>query len=219
MWNDANGSLFNKGGNKKLNIVLNVLIAIVAVVLLCEIVFVTNYTGVYVVDKSMQPTLYGAVSKDEAGGDYLYLSKGAKPTYGDIVVVERENGDSLIKRVIALGGDTLILESGKLSIKYKGTDEFIDVEESYVLPENNRDARKNTFPRENTKDGFFVEEGKVFLMGDNRDVSNDSRDLGVFDQSAIYGVVTDWSVKHKKFFSAIHKFFAFDLQKGISCSK
>ena len=217
MLKDVNCSLYNKGGNKKLNIVLNVLIAIVAVVLLCEIVFVTNYTGVYVVDKSMQPTLYGATTKNDPGGDYVYLIKGAKPTYGDIVVVERKNGDPLIKRVIALGGDTIRLESGKLSIKYKGTDVFKDKEEKYVLPENNKDVRKNTFPKENTEGGFFVEEGKVFLMGDNRDVSNDSRDLGVFDQSAIYGVVTGWSVKHKEFFTAVHNFFTFELPKG--CSK
>ncbi len=218
MWNDVNGSLFNKGGNKKLNIVLNVLIAIVAVVLLCEILFVTSYTGVYVVDKSMQPTLYGAVSKEEAGGDYVYLSRSAKPTYEDIVVVERKDGDPLIKRVIALGGDSLRLDHGKLYIKYKGTEEFVHVEEPYVLAENNNpNVSRNTFY--NTDEGFFVEEGKVFLMGDNRDVSSDSRELGVFDQSAIYGVVTEWSVKHKKFFSAVHKFFTFDLQKGISCSK
>ncbi|MDE6868856.1 MAG: signal peptidase I, partial [Clostridia bacterium] len=153
--NDANSGLKKKGGHKKLNIILNVLIAIVAVVLICEIVFVTSYTGVYVVDKSMQPTLYGAVSKDEAGGDYVYLSKRAKPTYGDIVVVERDNADPLIKRVIAMSGDSLKLDRGVLYIKYSGAEEFILVEEPYLAEENNSpENSKNTFC--NTDEGYYV---------------------------------------------------------------
>lgn len=218
MLKDVNASLFNKDGNKKLNIALNVLIVIVAAFLIGEILFVTNYTGVYVVDKSMQPTLYGAATKYEAGGDYVYLLKNAKPTYGDIVVVERENDDPLIKRVIALGGDSLKLIDGVLFIKYKGKDEFVLVEEPYVLDTNNdKNNHKNTFC--NTDEGFFVEDGKVFLMGDNRNVSNDSRDMGAFEQSKVYGVVTDWSLKYKKIFSALHKFFAFDVPNGMNCSK
>ncbi|MDE7453415.1 MAG: signal peptidase I [Clostridia bacterium] len=218
MMRDVNAGLYNKGGGKKLNIVLNVLIAVVAVLLLCEVIFVTSFTGVYVVDKSMQPTLYGAISKDVAGGDYVYLSRSTKPTYGDIVVVERENDDPLIKRVIALGGDSLKLASGELYIKYKGTEEFVLVAEPYVLEANNdKNNRKNTFC--NTDEGYFVEEGKVFLMGDNRDVSYDSRDMGAFEQEKIYGVVTDWSLRNKKFFTSVHKFFTFDLANCSGGSK
>lgn len=224
MLKEANRSLYLKRGTTKLNLALNILIVLVALALLFEVIFVTTFTGIYVVDISMTPTLNGAPDENSAGGDYVYIIKNAKPDYGDIVVVTRENDTPLIKRVIAFGGDCVKLEEGKLFIKYKGESEFKEVEENYVDPERN-DPNKpiNNYPSGNSRypqtggkfeeEAFLVDEGYLFLLGDNRDYSADSRQSGAFKQKNIYGVVTDWSMKNKKAISSVHKFFSFDLPK------
>ncbi|MDE7182604.1 MAG: signal peptidase I [Clostridia bacterium] len=225
MFSEASPSLYIKGGKSKFNIVLNVLIALIALVLALELLFVTHYTGIYVVDVSMTPTLNGAPDENSPGGDYVYVNRSAKPDYGDIVVVTRDNDSPLIKRVIAFGGDSVKIIQGKVYIKYKGNTEFNEdpIEESYIDEERNHPDRNiNNFPQVGgvvKEDGYFVEEGKVFLLGDNRDYSSDSRQNGAFDQNKIYGVVTDWSMKTKKFSSAVHKFFNFDLPRFFGVKK
>ena len=63
-----------------------------------ELLFNQLYTGIYVIDRSMTPTLIGATSAGSADGEFIYVDKYAKPDYGDIVVVYREaNGDNIIK--------------------------------------------------------------------------------------------------------------------------
>lgn len=217
MFSEANRSLYIKSGKSKFNIILNVLIALIALVLVLELLFVTHYTGIYVVDVSMMPTLNGAPDENSPGGDYVYVSRSAKPDYGDIVVVTRENDSPLIKRVVAFGGDSVKIIQGSLFIKYAGSDEFVLVVESYIDADRNHpDKNINNFPQTGGKvneDGYFVENGKVFLLGDNRDYSSDSRQNGAFDENKIYGVVTGWSMKIKKISSSVHKFFNFDLPR------
>ena len=217
MLNEVNASLYSKQGKTKLNIILNVLIVIMLAALLFEVIFAANYSGIYVVGDSMLNTLTGAESEDAAGGDYVYVNRHAKPTYGDIVVVfkDEEHGKTtIIKRFIALGGVYVKLENGVLMIKYKDNTEFETVEESYVSSQNNTP----TNPRNNFyayTDGFYVEEGCMFLLGDNRNVSADSREdkfKGInFPLTSLYGVVPEWSLNNKKVISKIHKYFSFDL--------
>ncbi|MDE6598304.1 MAG: signal peptidase I [Clostridia bacterium] len=192
---------------------LNVLIVIMVIALIIEISFGINYTGYYVVHSSMNPTLTGAETYEQEGGDYVYVNKKAKPTYGDIVVVSKDKDTTIIKRVIALGGDCVILDKGVLKIKYKGSEEFVIVEEPYVAPENNTANSKNTYPKNDLEKGHTVADGAMFLLGDNRDVSVDSRDSGDFPLTSLYGVVTNWSLKNKKFLTGLHTYFKFQLPK------
>ena len=60
MLTEIRNSLYSKNGKSKLNIFLNVAIAIVAIVVVFEIVFSLNFSGIYVVHSSMSPTLTGA---------------------------------------------------------------------------------------------------------------------------------------------------------------
>lgn len=129
-------------------------------------------------------------------GDYLYISLTAEPDYGDIVVIERPEND-IIKRVIAKGGDSLYMEGGVVYIMYSGSDEYVMLEESYVSAENNT-------PSENNFEEVTVPEGDIYVLGDNRDNSSDSRYYGCFSVESVVGVVTDWSLKYKSFFTAVH---------------
>ncbi len=212
MLREVNASLYSENRKSKLNILLNVIIAVIAVVLVAEIMFAINYSGIYVVGSSMYPTLNGAESEDSPGGDYVYVNKHSKPDYGDIVVVFRNSDTTIIKRAVAFGGDYVRIDRGQLQIKYSGTDEFVDVEENYVASENNTpDLPKNNF--HNDENGYYVEEGYFFLLGDNRDVSEDSRSRGSFKMTNLYGVVVNWSMKNKSFISSVHEYFYFDIPR------
>ncbi len=214
MLTEVRTSLYNAQNKSKINIVLNVLIVIMVIALIIEISFGINYSGYYVVHSSMNPTLIGADDFDVSGGDYVYVNKKATPTYGDIVVVSKNNETTIIKRVIALGGDKVKLVNGELWIKYGGAEDFERVTESYVAEENNTSSvKKNTYPSDNTAEGHLVAEGCMFLLGDNRNVSVDSRDSGDFPLTSLNGVVTKWSVKNKKFLTAVHDYFKFKLPK------
>jgi signal peptidase I len=99
---------------------------------------------------------------------------------GDVVVFSRPKaaevtGDDkikdLIKRVIAVGGDTIEAREGQVYVN----DELI--EEPYLPP----DTRTDNLPRTN------VPEGQVFVMGDNRTDSQDSRIFGAIDEDTIVG--------------------------------
>ena len=111
-----------------------IVLIILIFLLLCRGLFSARYIGIYVVGNSMSPTLTGAPERYLSGGDYLYADKYALPERGDIVVVESPSGGYIIKRVIALGGDSLYMEDGIVYIMYEGENSFIALEESYVLP-------------------------------------------------------------------------------------
>lgn len=187
------------------DILCNIAIIAVTFVFITLLVFNALYTRIYVVGLSMQPTLKGAPSLSKAGGDYVYICEYIEPKHGDIVVIDV--GDkNLIKRVIALGGDTVRLDDGVLYLKKSGEEDEKLVEEPYVSPENNTDRRNNTFS------AITVEEGYVFCMGDNRDHSDDSRgSYGQMKVEAIVGVVTAWSMQGKALMTGWNTFFDFTL--------
>jgi len=115
--------------------------------------------------------------------DYLIVSRQAylfdKVTYGDIVVfntsLETANGDKkrLIKRVIGLPGDTIEIRDGKV---YRN--EAL-LEEDYIFEQYTSGSVKP----------MVVPDGELFVMGDNRQNSADSRDerIGTVDEKMIYG--------------------------------
>lgn len=214
MFKTVNKSLFSKKENSKLNVLLNIIICVILLALAVEIIFASTYSGIYVVGSSMNNTLTGAVEVREGsqyiadtGGDYVYADRHAAPDYGDIVVILRSDGTNIIKRVIAKGGDTVKIEGGNLYIKYAGKNEFEYIREDYVSPENNTPSDNNFC----VGSGHLVGDKKLFVLGDNRDVSVDSRASGDFPEESVLGVVAEWSVKGKAFFTAMHKFFYFDL--------
>lgn len=93
---------------------------------------------------------------------------------GDVVVFHypRDPEKSYIKRVIALPGDRLAIEDGRVWVNGKL------VKEDYV-PEEYRDTRslaETVIPQET-----------YFVMGDHRSISSDSREFGPVDRDLIYG--------------------------------
>ena len=144
---------------------LNALLTVILI-----FIFVVRTIGV--VGSSMYPTL-----KD---GDILLCSRiGYEAQYGDIVVVTKPNSQNepLIKRVIALGGQVVEIDFEQGIVKVDGA----VLNEPYI--------NELTHDRGNLVYPLTVPEGHVFVMGDNRNASWDSRTsaVGMVDERHILG--------------------------------
>ena len=107
-------------------------------------------------------------------GDKLILTNYSYvPQRGDVVVVRRENEEPLIKRVIGLPGDTVEIAEGRVILN------GVPLKEPYV--------RGGQTPSMGMTGRLTVPEGYVFVMGDNRGGSLDSRQLGAFSLREIMG--------------------------------
>lgn len=94
----------------------------------------------------------------------------------DIAVIWCESLDEyIVKRVIGVQGDTIEMKSDGL---YRNG---IKLYESYI---NEQDWLRETVPFE-----IVVPDGNIFVLGDNRNHSLDSRALGTFALSNVKGVV------------------------------
>jgi signal peptidase I len=125
----------------------------------------------YVPTESMVPTL--------EVGDLLLAEKVthlfSEPERGDIIIFEASEGGEevdLIKRVVGVPGDKIILVHGSL----------------YVNDERQREPYLNyEQPDQSTYGPLWVPEGYVFVMGDNRANSADSRIFGPVPEKYIVG--------------------------------
>ena len=134
--------------------------AVVAVVIIFCLVFrVATIKGT-----SMLETLQN--------GDKVIISNiNYEPEHGDIVVISRnaensvesESAEPIIKRVIATSGETVDIDFTTGEVKVDGT----VLDEDYISTPTTR-HHDVEFP-------VFVPEGYIFVLGDNRDVSLDSR--------------------------------------------
>ena len=144
--------------------------SVLAVVLLFT--FVVRLIGVD--GHSMVPTL-------QDGDRLLVLNSlwDSDYEYGDIVVLRKESflEEPIVKRVIATEGQTVDIDFASGSVYVDG--ELL--EEDYI--------NEPTYVDEGTQFPLTVPEGSIFVMGDNRNHSSDSRssDLGTVDTRYVIG--------------------------------
>ena len=148
--------------------------------LVCLVIVFTFFGRLTRVDgNSMTNTL-------QNGQLLLVRSLGYEPEQGDIVVlnkttVEHLNGVAIVKRVIATGGQTVDIDYAANSVYVDG--ERLD--ESYIK-EPMADMTGDPLYAQTR---FEVPEGSIFVMGDNRNGSDDSRDarIGFIDEDYVLG--------------------------------
>lgn len=99
-------------------------------------------------------------------------------TQGDILSVRMPSGQYYVKRVIATGGDVVDIRGGSVYVN----DEKL--EEPYLSKEIDTSKKIGgvTFP-------YKVDEGKIFVLGDNREVSEDSREFGAVIRKQVKGKI------------------------------
>ncbi len=160
------------------------------------------YTFVLVDGRSMMPTL--------SDGDVLVANKIKDFERGDIVIIEGKkiNGEPLIKRVIAVGGDSVKIENGRVYLKKSGEADFTELEEPYLESEGITYYPDITDPDCTEAQIREIPEGEVFFLGDNRTDSSDSRSsFGNCKSEDISGVIENWSLSARPFFNFIHRIF------------
>ncbi len=180
--------------------------AIVIAVIIAMLIRAFLFEPVEVQGQSMENTLYNEERLVLYKFGYLF----SEPQKGDIVVLEVREGflnyipfiDLLpfiqkinpfpqeldyIKRVIAVAGDEIDIKDGKVYLNGE------------VLTENytKGSTKVRTYGSDVLKYPVIVPEGKVFVLGDNRENSSDSRSIGFIDVDKIKG-------------QALYRFWPFD---------
>ncbi len=155
-----------------IEIVFDILDSVKSAVIVVFLVFALVFRVVGVDGDSMNPTL--------SDGEWLAVTGGYTTIErGDIVVVTQpwERNVPIIKRVIAVGGDTVDIDFDNHNVYVNG----LLLDEPYIL-EPTRLQYDVSFP-------VTVDEGCVFVMGDNRNDSLDSRSskIGMVDERYVLG--------------------------------
>ncbi|MCI6054645.1 signal peptidase I [Dysosmobacter sp.] len=160
-----------KSGREAYEWVQALVCSVLAVVVLFT--FVIRLIGVD--GHSMVPTLQD--------GDRLLVTTSllsGEYRYGDIVIIQKgtfADGDPIVKRVIATEGQTVDIDFANGIVYVDG--EALD--EPYI--------NEPTYTDEGTEFPLTVPEGSIFVMGDNRNRSDDSRnaELGTVDTRYVIG--------------------------------
>ena len=123
---------------------------------------------------SMLPTIQ--LSDQVLANKFIY--RFTTPQRGDIVVLDDPDANvtTLIKRVVAVGGQTLDLQNGSVVVDGKALKEPY----THGLPSVPLRGSTITFP-------YKIPAGSVWVMGDNRTDSQDSRWFGAVPLSSVHG--------------------------------
>ena len=158
----APGQAPERRGSRILGIVVLVILALA----LTRALFLEP---VVVPTDSMSPTIHP--------GDHLLVRHGlglGDPVAGDVVMIQAPTGQLMVKRVVAVGGQRVGIRDGRLVVDGKVQSEpYTDpdaIDSVYFGPVN-------------------VPAGHVFVLGDNRFGSEDSREYGSLPLSAVQGKV------------------------------
>jgi len=162
---------------KIIDFVMDILETVVFIGSLFIVVYLFILTPNQVKGASMEPTFQS--------GDYILTSrvtyKMRTPQRGDVIVFKSPKNSDIeyIKRIVALPKDKLVVENGNVFVNDK------------LIQENYISAQTNLWDGGFVKEAvpLYVPEDEIFVMGDNRPRSSDSREFGPVPESSIIGQV------------------------------
>ncbi len=136
--------------------------------ILAQLIMVSVAQAFQVEQYSMEPTL---LPRDRVLVDKFFY-RLRQPRHGDVIVLRYplNTQRNYIKRIVGLPGDVLLIKDGKLYVNGRQTNE----------PYINGTPQGNYGP-------FTVPDDSVFVMGDNRNNSEDSRAFGALKKEFIVG--------------------------------
>ncbi len=191
-----------RGGKKGINrTVIEWVVLVVAAILIALVIKQFLFQAFYIPSRSMVPTL--------EVGDRVLVNKLSYDLHdvnrGDIVVFRAEPNldwqragiDDLVKRVIALPGETLTqcqpgrvcIDGRLLTENYLPKGTSTDLYHGTLDADGKPDSKMHGCAANSPKGGCTVPPGEYFVMGDNRSESSDARDHGPIKGSSIVGRV------------------------------
>ena len=165
------------------------------IVIFCIAAIICQFFGMAIVSgQSMYPTYHD--------GDVLVYSKipyiTGTPEVNDIAIMTMPktvfgHKEQIIKRVVAVAGDTVEIKDNKFYRNGK------EVKEDYINENMNVEEYKNIGK-------YTLEEGEIFVMGDNRNHSSDSRYFGPVPLEYVNSKVIFYN---ETFSNVMHAFYKF----------
>ncbi|MBQ7274179.1 MAG: signal peptidase I [Clostridiales bacterium] len=193
-----------KPGDRKNEIIASILDWLIAIAIgvlagILLVVFVVQRDNVY--GDSMVPNLRDG---------YIVMTDKVSTYFdnyhrGDIVILDGEDMEGynhdeyLIKRIVGMPGETIRIADGHVYIREVGAADFYMLDEPYLADGVETYVMSWGFERGYNEVTLGPDE--YYCMGDNRPVSNDSRNLGPFSSDRIKGIA----------FVIIYPFNAFSL--------
>lgn len=146
---------------------IHLLIEIAAILLVIGLFFYIGWGMTTVSGSSMYPTLHD-------GDTAIYFRLDRHFEADDVVLIDRPDGEVFVKRIVAVAGDTVLIEDGVLYVNGR------EITTEASIGETIQTGDAITYP-------LTVPENQVFVLGDNRENSEDSRSFGPIDVSDITG--------------------------------
>ncbi|MCK4714163.1 MAG: signal peptidase I [Candidatus Aenigmarchaeota archaeon] len=161
--------------------VLPVIIVLVAAALSLSFLLGIGSTRVLMTGNAMFPTVQDG--QDVIVQEGYYASNPIQR--GDVVAIKlRTIDDALVRRVIAVPGDTLSITDGKIAVNGRVLQEDYLKDPGYVMTED--DMKIPMIP---LKRYGSIPQGSLFVLNDNREVGGDSRNLGFIPSDYVIGKV------------------------------
>jgi len=162
---------------KKKNEIFEWMKVIIGALVLTVIIRSFFFTPIVVDGASMNPTLHDR--------DRMIVTKIGEPERFDIVVFHAPDGRDYIKRVIGLPGDRIEYKNDILYVNGKAYDEpYLKTFKESIT----QGTLTESFTLEETEVGSeTVPEGHLFVLGDNRRYSSDSRHIGAIPLEKVVG--------------------------------
>jgi signal peptidase I len=167
---DINSIEFNRKSILKLTVIAFLAAIVWNLITIC---FFTTYG---ISGSSMEPTLHNG--EKVLVNKLVYYVRG--PHRKDVVILHVSKNTDFVKRVIAIDGDKIQFRSDVLYINGRSVDEP-------YLRENREKLKLLGFPLTKDFGPITIPKGKVFVMGDNRNNSVDSREIGMINIKDIVG--------------------------------
>ena len=193
-----------------------ILFSIFLLYVLLAVSFLSVYSYYTVQHTSMQPLLNNYTQTELMQGisDGVYINLKAQATVGDVIVIKNEfdlNVESIVKRLIAEGGDKIAIKKVFLpndDVQYNIMRIVKGNEIPYVITENYLDQQRKTTGMEVVYNNFYsylstetnketingvtylvLEDDEIFYLGDNRGNSRDCSEYGPAKKESIIGRV------------------------------